>query len=250
MADAFVLAAGQDHGRLAEMAGTPYRALIEVSGRPMVERVLTALRGTQGVQRILTVAPQQVRERISPDLADLIVPPGETLLDNIELGLAALGDSGMVMFAHCDAPLVTPAAFDDFLGQAEPLGADLAYAIVAKEDVEHKFPHGHRTYARMRDGTFTGTNVVLVKGDFIARHRDLVRQFYHHRKNPLRLAGMLGAGFILRLLSGRLTLAHLEQRLGQVLGGQARAIISRYPELAFDVDKPEDLRQIRTILGD
>jgi hypothetical protein len=102
----------------------------------------------------------------------------------------------------------------------------------------------------VREGTFTGTNVVLVNGDFVAHHRDIVREFYEHRKSPLRLARMLGAGFILRLLSGRLSLAHIEQRLGQVLGGEARAIISHYPELAFDVDKPSDFEVVRAVLGE
>jgi GTP:adenosylcobinamide-phosphate guanylyltransferase len=239
-----------EHGRLAQMSGTPFRALIEVGGRPMVERVLTALRGAARAQRIIVVAPPEVQRRIAPGLADLVVGPGETLLDNVELALAALGNSGMAMFAHADAPLVTAEAFDDFLGQAQPLGADLAYAIVPKEDVERRFPHGHRTYVHVREGAFTGSNAVLVNAEFITRHRELVRQFYRHRKHPLRLAGMLGAGFILRLLTGRLTIAHLEQRLGEVLGGRARAVISHYPELAFDVDKPADLETVRAIIGE
>lgn len=250
MADAFVLAAGDAHGRLAELGGTRFRALIEVGGRPMVERVLTALRGARKAERIAVVAPPEVQGKFSSALADLVVPPGDTLLDNLSLGLEALGDSKMVMFAHADAPLVTAEAFDDFLERAEPMGADLAYAIVARADVERRFPRGHRTYARVREGVFTGSNVVLVRGDFIARHRELIRQFYQHRKNPLRLVGMLGPAFMLRLVTGRLGIAHIEQRLGQIFGGAARAVISRYPELAFDVDKAEDLEIIRQVVGE
>jgi len=250
MANAFVLAAGDAHGRLAQMAGTNFRALIKVGGRPMVERVLVALRESRRTKRVALVAPLEVQEELSPELADVTVTPGATLVDNVMRGLAALGDGDLVLFAHADAPLVTAAAIDDFLERAEPQRPDLAYAIVPKEAVEKAFPHGHRTYAHLRDGSFTGTNVVLVNAGFIMRHQALVRQFYRHRKNPLRLAGMLGAGFMLRLVTGRLTIAHLEERLSQILGGQARAIVSAYPELAFDVDKPADLDTIREILGD
>jgi len=250
MANAFVLAAGQDHGRLGQMSGTPFRALIEIGGRPMVEHVLAALRQSQRTSRIAVVAPSEVLERLPPGLADLNVAPGETLLDNVMRGLSALGNSELVLFAHADAPLVTAAAIDDFLSRAEPLHPDLAWAIVPREEVQKRFPHGHRTYVHLREGSFTGTNLVLVNPVFVVRHQDLVRQFYQHRKSPLRLAGILGAGFVLRLLAGRLTIAHLEHRVSQVLGGEARAVISRYPELAFDVDKPEDLEIIREILGD
>jgi GTP:adenosylcobinamide-phosphate guanylyltransferase len=250
MANAFVLAAGEDHGRLEQMSGTPFRALIEVGGRPMVERVLAALRESQRTGRIAVVAPGEVLQRLPPGLADLTVAPGETLLDNVMRGLNALGDGELVLFAHADAPLVTAEAIDDFLCQAEPLRPDLAWAIVPREEVEKRFPRGHRTYVHLREGSFTGTNLVLVNPVFVVRHQDLVRQFYQHRKSPLRLAGMLGAELVLRLLTGRLTIAHLEHRVSQVLGGQARAIISRHPGLAFDVDKPEDLEKIRELVGD
>jgi len=250
VANAFVLAAGEDHARLGRMSGTPFRALIDVAGQPMVQRVLTALRGATRVVRIAVVAPSQVQERLPPGAADLALAPGATLLDNVMLGISALADDGkMVLFVHADAPLVTAEAIDDFLAQAEPLEPDLAYAIVAKQEIEKRFPVQHRTYAHLREGSFTGTNVVLVNADFILRHQALVRDFYKHRKNPLRLAGLLGPGLALRLLTGTLSIAHLEHRITQALGGKARAIISRYPELAFDVDKPADLETLRDILG-
>jgi GTP:adenosylcobinamide-phosphate guanylyltransferase len=244
-----VLAAGEDHARLERMSGTPYRALIDVAGQPMVQRVLAALRGATRVGRIAVVAPNQVQERLPAGAADLALAPGATLLDNVMRGISALADGKMVLFVHADAPLVTAEAIDDFLTQAEPLEPDLAYAIVSKREIDKRFPAQHRTYAHLREGSFTGTNVVLVNADFILRHQALVRDFYKHRKNPLRLAGLLGPGLALRLLTGTLSIAHLEHRITQALGGKARAIISRYPELAFDVDKPADLETLRDILG-
>ena len=41
---------------------------------------------------------------------------------------------------------------------------------------------------------------------------------------------------------GKLSISHLEQRFCELLGIKARAIISPYPELANDVDKPEDIK--------
>jgi GTP:adenosylcobinamide-phosphate guanylyltransferase len=249
MADAFVLAAGEDHGRLSQLGGTRFRALIEVAGKSMVERVLAALRAARRTNRIAVVAPSAVLDSLPRNLVDVSVVSGSTLVENVMRGVAALADGELILFAHADAPLVSPAAIDDFLERAEPMNPDLAYAIVSREAVEKRFPRSHRTYARLREGSFTGTNIVLVKPQFLMRRQDLIRDFYQHRKSPVRLAGMLGAGFVLRLLSGTLTLAHLERRIGQVVGGEARAIVSEHAELAFDVDKPEDLEIIRQSVG-
>jgi GTP:adenosylcobinamide-phosphate guanylyltransferase len=250
MADAVVLAAGEAQGRLAEVGGTRLRALINVGGRPMVEHVLAALRGSRRTARIALIAPREVQERVQPGLADVTVTSGDTLVENVMRGIRAFGGDGLVLFAHADAPLVTSDAIDDFLDRAEPQQPHLAWAIVPKEDVERRFPHGHRTYARLREGTFAGTNVVLVNAEFITRHEALVREFYQHRKNPLRLAAILGPGFSLRLLMGTATIAQLERRVGQVIGGDVRAVVSHHPELAFDVDKPEDLDAISELLDE
>jgi len=81
----------------------------------------------------------------------------------------------------------------------------------------------------------------------VALRRELIDRLYAARKNPVKLAGMFGLGFILGLLLGRLTLRHLEARAGEIVGGRVRAIISTYAELGFDVDKLDDLNLARQV---
>ena len=74
---------------------------------------------------------------------------------------------------------------------------------------------------------------------------ELIGRLYAARKNPVKLAALLGIGFLFGLVTGRLRIAQLEARASQLVGGRVSAVISTYPELGFDVDKLEDLNLAR-----
>jgi hypothetical protein len=150
-----------------------------------------------------------------------------------------------VLLITGDLPLVTPAAINDLVRQSASARADVAYAIIPKDACERQFPGGRRTYVRLKDGTFTGGNGVVVTRQFVAMRGELIGRLYAARKNPVKLAALLGVGFLFRLVTGRLRIAQLEARASQLVGGRVSAVISTYPELGFDVDKLEDLNLAR-----
>ncbi|MCH1927236.1 hypothetical protein L6232_20735, partial [Shewanella sp. C31] len=61
------------------------------------------------------------------------------------------------------------------------------------------------------------------------------------RKRPLALARMIGLDVLLKLLLGRLSVAELEARAGRILGVEARALLTPFPEVGVDVDREADL---------
>ncbi len=61
------------------------------------------------------------------------------------------------------------------------------------------------------------------------------------RKRPLALARRIGWDILLKLLLGRLSLGDLEARARRLLGVEARALPTPYPEVGVDVDREEDL---------
>ena len=61
------------------------------------------------------------------------------------------------------------------------------------------------------------------------------------RKRPLALARRVGGDGLLKLLLGRLSLAEVEARAQRILGVEARALVTPYPEVGVDVDREEDL---------
>src|SRR5690606_15700089 len=170
--------------------------------------------------------------------------PGATLVDNLRIGFAALPGAGRILVVTSDLPLLTRPAVEDFLSRAAEAGGDFHYPIVERAVYEAAFPGSRRTWVRLRDGTFTGGNLFLAEARVAAGALDLVERFYANRKNPLGLARLLGLGTIAAYLFGRLTVARLEARVSAMVGSRGRALVTPYAEIAFDVDRPEDLAAV------
>jgi hypothetical protein len=146
---------------------------------------------------------------------------------------------GRVLVATADIPHLTPEAVRFVLERAPE--AALVYPIVPKEAVEARFPGNRRTYARLKEGTFTGGNLLLLDKALFFQALPLARRVVALRKRPLALARLIGLDILLKLLLGRLSLPELEARARRILGVEARALVTPHPEVGVDVDKEEDL---------
>ncbi len=200
-------------------------------GRPMAEWVLEALKGAG-----LSAVYVGENPGLSPP-PRLTLPDRGSLLDNLEAALAYV--EGRVLVATADLPHLTPEAVRFMLERAPE--AALVYPIVPKERVEARFPGNRRTYARLREGTFTGGNLLLLDKALFFQALPLARRAVALRKNPLALARMVGLDILVKLLLGRLSLLEVEARAKRILGVEARALITPYPEVGVDVDREEDL---------
>jgi len=98
-----------------------------------------------------------------------------------------------------------------------------------------------RTFVRLRDGIFTGGNVLLVNPAKLREIEPVVREVIRLRKSPFRLASRLGFLFLLRLLTGGIRIAEVERKAEKLFGIRARAVRMPYPEIGTDLDKTADL---------
>lgn len=240
-----LLAGGRDRGPLAEATGQPIRGLIPIHGKPMIRYVLDAVQAAPSAGQVAAVGPEALKVAI-PEIP--LLPEGADLLANILTGLSAHATEGPVLLVTTDIPFLTPAAVEDFLRQGRELGADVCYPIIAQSFCEGRYGEMRRTYARLREGRFTGGNMMLVRAGFFRRMEPLVSEAYASRKKPLRLARKVGMGLLVRLVLGRLAIAQVEARVGRILGGSVRAVLTEHPEIGADVDKPEDLRLAEELL--
>lgn len=192
MYDAIILAGGENRKQLLHLSHQPYEALIEISGQPMVKFVANALAASGSVRRIFVVGPEAALKQCDFPPQTTILAGGRTIMETIQIGMAALGHKDKTLVATADIPLLTADAVNDFLIQCSKADADFYYPIVAKEVNERRYPSTKRTYVRLREGTFTGGNIFLVNPDVVTRSLIVANQIIENRKRPLALCKILG----------------------------------------------------------
>ena len=218
----------------------------------MASHTLRALRGSTRVGRVAYVGPVPADGQ---NLVDLRVTDHGTLIGNLEAGIAALqqsaeGSTGgreRVMVLTADIPMVSARMLDDVLNTAPDAG--LIYPIVRKENCEAAYPGVKRTYARLKDGIFTGGNLFLLDAHLVAQFLPRLKEVLAARKQPLKLAALIGPSVLFRMMSGQLTVQQLEERVSAVLGVSARALITPHAAIGTDVDKEGDLELAMRVLA-
>lgn len=238
--DAAVLAGGGPEPGLPD--GVPNKTFLSVAGKLLVERVVEALREVPHVGRLVVVAPPTLPARVAA-LCDRVVPDRGSLLANVEAAVRSLDGAAWVLFCAGDLPLLTGRAVARFLDACAARPADFYYGVVRKEDLEARFPNARKTFVRVREGSFTGSGLVLARLGVVERLRELLEQAVEARKNPARLASLFGGGYVVKYLTGRLTVADVERRAFELTGLRGAAVVCPDPEVALDVDvgKPENL---------
>lgn len=252
--DAVVLAGRRNEGRLREVSGEPWEALIDLMGKPIVRYPVEALAKAKNIGRIVVVGPKPELAKALAGLEVDIVPPGEGMLENALLGCKratelAGGKHGLVFIATGDLPLVTSDIIDGLIEMCLERGGDLFYPVIERSVMEAKFPGTRRTYGTLRDGTFTGGNLFVANSAILGREASKAEALIKARKNALKMAQALGFSFLVRLLFGRLTIAQVEEHIRRRFGFVGRTVIIPWAEVGVDVDKKVDIELVQAYLG-
>jgi GTP:adenosylcobinamide-phosphate guanylyltransferase len=237
--DVVVLAGGKMPLELQATCSVEERALIPVAGVPMIDRVLESLRGLPECEEVFLVAPPETLKHVGQRAVGLAA--GNTLSGNLVAG-AERARSQEILIVTADVPLATSGTWTNFLQAAWDKGLEAAYPIVRRQTAEAQFPGGKRTYAHLREGSFTGGNGFIMPRLKIAELQTLIEAGYGARKKPWVLAQMLGPGFIARAVTRQLSIPALETKMSGLLTCRAGAVEVSDAAIAFDVDKPSDLQ--------
>jgi GTP:adenosylcobinamide-phosphate guanylyltransferase len=258
--DALVLAgrrAGEDP--FAARHGATHRALIEVRGIPMLERVLAALRAVPRIRRIAisTDAPEElgacraIAARLAAGDVSLLRAAGSPA----QSVLAALDEPGPgraappLLLTTADHALLQPEMVERVLDAAADSSADLVAAFVPADLVRARFPGSRRTYVPFRDGAVSGANLYVLLRPAGIGAVAFWRRSEAIRKRPWRLAGLLGPGALLRFALRRPELDTAMRELSRAAGARIEAIRLPFAEAAVDVDREADLELAERILA-
>lgn len=241
---AIVLAGGPSKPEAMAQGWPAYRALAELCGRPVLSCVLDALRAAPEVGEIAVVGPEEARQVVGDAT---LLPIGDTMWDNVSTGLRH-APAGPALLCGADVPLLTPAAVGDTIRRGRTLGVDFVYPIIRREDNEAQCPGLRRTYATVREGTFTGGNLMLVNAPRLLASDAVIRRALANRKNPLALVRMISPALVLKVLCKRARIVDLERAISKILNARAAALISGHAEIGADLDAPEETPAMEALM--
>lgn len=244
--DVLVLAGGSLKGFATAKVAS--KGLIEVGGKPMIEYLIDTLRTCPSTGELVVALPSRAPQVAWAGKVDKILVGDGTLIENIEMGIKFLGTKAPILITSSDIPLLRSEAVEDFLERCRSKEGDFFYPVVSREELKKQFPQTKRTYATLREGTFTGGNLVLVEPRVFLENVELTKRMYEARKSPVEMARILGIKFIFKFLLRLLTIKETEERVSSLIGARGRAIITPYAEIAVDVDKDTDLELVRSVL--
>lgn len=233
---------GEDPFATAE--GVSHKALIDVGGKPMLARVIEALKAA-GVARIAVAADHPDVVALARTLDAEIVPPATGPSGSVAAGFALLGAPMLV--ATADSALLEAQWVRDFVADM-PADGDVAILLARRDAVERDAPPSRRTWLRFADGHWSGCNLFLLATPRAEAAIATWQAVEADRKRPWRIAAKLGIGTLLSYIAGRLTLRDAVARLGHRVGISAHAVPARNGLAALDVDKASDLALVRQLV--
>ncbi len=190
-------------------------------------------------------------ENIKKYLMDYeIIFSGEKLVDTIKNVLNNLSyvnnsiDDEYLLFMATDVPFISHESLNDILFRLDYIDGDVFLPIVSKEVYEVKFSNKAsklRTFVKFKNDSFCAASLFIIKKNITHKFMDLLENILENRKKPLKLAKIFGYDIFLKLILKNLTVLELEQRINSLFNIRAHAILTNYPELAFNIDKKQDL---------
>lgn len=242
---------------VAQASNTSAKAFAGIGGHPMIEHVLATLIscGRFGPIRVSLPAglplagecPQLEKWLLSGAVLreDPAGSPSASVLQVLE----KIPAGSSLVVTTGDHPLLTAEMLESFLRDFKTSGAEAAAALTSADAIRARYPETRRTALRFRDGNFTGCNLFAFAGSAGLPVVRFWRQLEQHRKKPLKVARFLGIATLLRYRFGLLTLDGALAQLGRKTGVKLQAIRLADPHAGIDVDTPDDLKLVRSILG-
>ncbi|MFM7273237.1 MAG: NTP transferase domain-containing protein [Gammaproteobacteria bacterium] len=224
-------------------SGRGCKALLEIAGRPMLLRVLDAVRGCPGIVKLRLSGPPAASIPSVPELQQLLdsaaldwQPPGPTPSTSAGEAMRDLPPDLPVVLTTGDHALLLPEYLGHFIAAARASGADAVVGLAEYSRVREIFPTMPKTLLRFREGDFCGCNLFAFMTPRSRELATLWRRVEGARKTPWRVLGLLGWWNVIRYRLGWLGLDQAMALLSRRTGLRIAAIRMPFGEVAVDVD--------------
>lgn len=224
------------------------KALLPIGGRPMAQWVLDALSAADCIRRIVVVGLPADAPLESPKPLDYVANQG-SLIGNAVAGVRRILEhdpaATHALMVSSDIPTITPAIVAWAVEAGLAGDQDICYALVPADVMERRFPGSNRSFFRLKEGRFTGSDMNLFRTALVHNVHPGWRAIVDARKNVVKQASLIGLDTLLFYALGQLSIARAVRAAQRGLGVRGRAVISPHAELGMDVDKPHQYELVR-----
>ncbi|MBK9602475.1 MAG: nucleotidyltransferase family protein [Anaerolineales bacterium] len=224
------------------------KALIDISGKPMVQWVLDALGESKKVDNVIVIGLSPKSGLTCKKPLHYISNQGR-MLANIVAGvnksLELNKKNEYVLIVSSDIPAIKGDMVDWLINTSMETKDDLYYGVCPREVMETRYPTSKRTYTKLKEMELCGADINVIHVSMTTDHLDTWEQLIGNRKSPLRQAAVIGWDTLFQLATRQFTLQGLVERASERIGIKGRAIVWDKAEPCMDVDKPHQLELMR-----
>lgn len=255
MFSAVVLAGERPGGSpLSRQLGLAASVLIDVAGKPAVQRALDALSGAEQVSGGVLCGPSADVFRDSPEFERILAGTSFRWLEP-ETGPSASAikairelDQYPVLLTTGDHALLTPELVDSFCTLAREKGGDVVVGLVPYTVVHAAFPESRRTVQKYSDGAYCGSNLFAILSAEGVSALEFWKEVESLRKKPWKIAHKLGIRFLIRYLLRTNSLQDALDYLSGLCRCNASYVLLGSARAAVDVDSIADRDLAQKIL--
>jgi len=240
---------------LVHHSGAGCKALIDIDGKPMLRRVLLALRESRVIGNICLAGPEKEALATDQSLSEWVrngeidwFPPSRSPSTSAYQVMQSLDPAVPVLLTTADHPLLSAGIADAFGRQSLMDDVDVTVGLAPHALVTEAYPGISKTVLRFSDGEFCGCNLFAFLTPEGRRAAAFWRKIERQRKKPLRVISLLGWRAVIRYRLGLLSLDEALEKLSKRLGLRMRAVILPYANAAIDVDSIADLMLVKGAL--
>jgi GTP:adenosylcobinamide-phosphate guanylyltransferase len=251
--DCVIVAGGvpQEEDLLYEYTQGQPKALLDMNGRTMLERVVDAYQSSDQIEDIVVVGlgsdmGQTFKRPVYhlPDQGRLIT----NTVAGIDWVMQRKPGTQVIMASSADIPLLTGEIVDAIIALCQPFDYGLYYNFVSKETMEARFPGSKRTFTKLKGVEVAGGDMGIIHPRAITDNRELWDALSNARKHAWQIARQVGIMVLLKLLTRQLSIGDIEKLATRLTGHQAKVLLNPYAEMAMDGDKPHQIDLLRAEL--
>ncbi len=234
---------------IVKKEGVDAKGKIRIAGKTMLEWVTEALVSSKYVDHVFVVGLAKDNSPLPKNLPVSYLPLSGSLADKIVGAsnhiLNQFPEEQRVIVCASDIPLITAEMVDWFVEQCGDLSADFYFSVIEKTSTEKRFPNSGRSFQKMKDGYFAGGDLSIINPQKAVENKELILKLTTNRKNFIKQIWAVDKIALIKWFLGRVGLEEAEKIATKALGIRTKVVVSKFPEIGMDVDKPPQLELVR-----